>query len=489
MSGQFAEIGSMVEAIGSAWSPHHHDPLRRSLAGALQAAIEAGHLPAGGRLPPERLLARRLGVGRNTVAAAYAALASAGVVTRRTGSGTYVATGRRWSAGDASRLSDNPLLRHPEPASERLIDFRTASLEADESVVPALREAATQVAVLAHGHGYVTQGWEPLRAAIAEYLSDGGLASDPDQILVTSGAQQAIDIAVSSLVDPGDPVLVESPTYPGALDVVRRVGAAVIPVPVGVNGVRSDQVRALAARVRPRLLYLTPTFNNPTGAVVPEPERQRLADLARELDFAVIEDLTLTELSSGPAPPPPIGALARADNVLSVGSFSKLFWGGLRLGWIRGPRSQIARLARVKAVGDLGSSLPAQVAGRLLLGRVDEVRARRREQLRSRYEVLEQLLRTLLPAWRWAAPAGGPSIWVRLPGGNADGFARLARVYGVDVVPGTHFSSDGSTADYLRLPFCRPPQVLEAGIGRLANAWREFEAGRPEAEDGSRPLV
>ncbi len=489
MSGQLAEIGSIVEAIGSVWSPHHDDPLRRSLAGALQTAIEAGHLPAGGRLPPERLLARRLGVGRNTVAAAYTALARAGVVTRRTGSGTYVAADRRWPAGDASRLPDNPLLRNPAPISERLVDFRTASLEADESVVPALREAVAQVSVLAHGHGYVTQGWEPLRVAIAEYLSRSGLASDPDQILVTSGAQQAIDIAVSALVDPGDPVLVESPTYPGALDVVRRVGATAIAVPVGINGVRSDQVRALATRVRPRLLYLTPTFNNPTGAVVPESERQRLAGLAHELDFAVVEDLTLAELSTGPAPPPPIGAFARADDVLTIGSFSKLFWGGLRLGWIRGSVPRIAKLARVKAVGDLGCPLPSQVAGRLLLGLVDEVRARRREQLRSRYALLERLLRTLLPDWRWATPAGGPSIWVRLPGGDADGFARLARAHGVDVVSGTHFSPDGSTAGHLRLPFCRPPQILEAGVKRLANAWREFEAGRLEAEDGSRPLV
>jgi DNA-binding transcriptional MocR family regulator len=455
----------------------------------MRDSIEAGRLPADGRLPPERVLAQQLGVSRATVVAAYQALVRSGILTRRTGSGTFV-SGRRATrdARTVSRLSDNPLLGNADPGDQR-IDFRTAAPEADEAVIPALQRAVSELPLLASRHGYVTQGWEPLRAAIAEHLTARGLATDPTQVLVTNGAQQAIDLAVAALVDPGDTVLVENPTYPGALDVLRRANAAVVAAAVGVGGVRSDQVRELAVRTNPRLLYLSPTFNNPTGAVLPASERQRIAEIADSLDFTVVEDLTLAELSLTGAPaPPPIGSFSRAGRVVSIGSFSKLFWGGLRLGWVRASASQVSRLVKIKAVTDLGTALPMQVAGRQLLALADEVRRRRQDQLRQRHAVLDELLQAWLPSWRRTSPAGGLTIWARLPFGDGEEVARLARDRGVEIVPGVHFSVDGSTTGYVRLPFSLPPQVLEAGVRRLTEAWRDLEAGRAEPSS-SMPLV
>jgi DNA-binding transcriptional MocR family regulator len=357
-------------------------------------------------------------------------------------------------------------------------------------VIPAFQQAIAQLPLLASRHGYVTPGWQPLRVAIAEHMTARGLPSDPAEILVTNGAQQAIDLTVTALVDPGDTVLVENPTYPGALDVLRRANAGVVATTVGVNGVRSDHVRELAARTKPRLLYLSPTFNNPTGAVLLAPERQRIAELADRFDFTVVEDLTLADLSlTDAAPPQPIGSFSRSGRVISIGSFSKLFWGGLRLGWIRASAPQIERLVKLKAVSDLSTAIPLQVVGKQLLDVVDEVTRRRRELLRKRHAVLDELLGRWLPSWRWNSPAGGLTISARLPSGDTEVLARLARERGVDIVPGQHFSVDGSTAQYLRLPFGRTPQVLDEGIRRLAVAWRELESGAGSASSSPTPLV
>ena len=145
-------------------------------------------------------------------------------------------------------------------------------------------------------------------------------------------------------------------------------------------------------------------------------------------------------------------------------------------------------MARIKAVTDLSTSLPIQVAGKQLLEVADEAGRRRREQLRNRRTHLDQLLETWLPTWRWSPPAGGVVIWARLPFGDSEVLARVARDRGVDIVPGRHFSIDGSTADCVRLPFSRPPQVLEVGIRRLAEAWQELEADRGEPSSPT-PLV
>jgi DNA-binding transcriptional MocR family regulator len=248
-------------------------------------------------------------------------------------------------------------------------------------------------------------------------------------------------------------------------------------------------VRDLAARVEPRLFYLSPTFNNPTGAVVPASERQRLAELADRFDFTLVEDLTLAELRLTDAtPPPPIGSFSKTGRVISIGSFSKLFWGGLRLGWVRASVPQVARMVKIKAVTDLSTALPLQVAGRRLLAVAGEVTQRRQEQLRGRYAFMDELLERWLPSWLRTSPAGGVTIWARLPFGDAEVLARVARDHGVAIVPGMHFSVDGSTAAYVRLPFALPPQVLEAGVRRLAEAWREYDAGRAEPASPT-PLV
>jgi DNA-binding transcriptional MocR family regulator len=490
MGSQSLDIGTFTNAIRETWNVDGPGPMRDSLAAAIRRCVEGGRIPPDGRLPAERLLARRLGVSRTTVVAAYGELVRSGLLRRRTGSGTFVTPARAGGAA-VSRLLAVPFLGKPDLAPEQTrLDFRTAAGEADESVVPAFQAAMEELPRVVATHGYVQLGWAPLRGAIADHLTARGMPTAPDQVLVTGGAQPAIDLVFGATLDPGDRVVVENPTYPGALEALRRANAAPLAVPAGIAGVRSDQLREVAVRAGARLVYLQPTFSNPTGAVVPAPERQRLAGLAQELDLTIVEDLTTADLAIAEgAPPPPVASYGETGRVLTIGSFSKLFWGGLRLGWIRGSPSQISRLAMVKATVDLSTALPVQMAGARLVPATAEAVERRRRQLGTRLSVMEELLATLLPAWRWVSPAGGLVLWVRLPVADAEPLTRLARDRGIEVAPGARFTVDDSGAPYVRLPFCRPPEVLEAGVQRLARAWADLEEAPTASGALSAPLV
>src|SRR5262249_35436696 len=166
----------------------------------------------------------------------------------------------------------------------------------------------------------------------------------------------------------GDAVVVENPTYLGAIDILASRGARLLPVPVGPEGARIEALREIVRRARPRLLYLMPTFQNPTGALMPERGRRAAAKLSAELSIPILEDNTLADLSLGAEPPPPIAAFAPAAPVLTVGSLSKLFWGGLRIGWIRSSEELLARIARLKIIADLGGSGLSPLAPGKLFG-------------------------------------------------------------------------------------------------------------------------
>jgi len=273
----------------------------------------------------------------------------------------------------------------------------------------------------------------------------------------------------------GDVAIVEDPTYLTAIDVFTSVGLRLASVPVGVQGVRPERLRAVALATSARFAYLMPTFHNPAGTLMPERERREVAYLADELQVPVIEDLTVADLSLGDEPPPPIGAFQGEVPVLTIGSLSKLFWGGLRIGWVRAPEPAVQRLARIKLVTDHGSSTVSQVIAVHLMRRVDEVRERRRALIRERKELLESLLRERLPGWTWDPPSGGLCLWVRLPVGDASSFASIAARHGVTLVPGPMSSVEGAFTDRIRLPYILEPGPLREGVERLARAWEEYE--------------
>ena len=254
------------------------------------------------------------------------------------------------------------------------------------------------------------------------------------------------------------------------LDLRERLAFAEADVP--------GALRRLLVPAAPALVYLVPTFHNPTGTVLPESGRREVARLAEETGVPVVEDESLADLSFGTEAPPPIAAFSARASVFTVGSMSKLFWGGLRVGWVRGPRALIARLTRFKVAADLGGSVVSQALAARLLPRRDDVARRRRLESSARLEHLSALLQERLPEWAFARPQGGLTLWVRLPFPVAEELARVALRHGVSIVPGPVHSVSGGCHDHLRLPFVLDADVAAEGVTRLARAWEV--CGQPD---------
>jgi DNA-binding transcriptional MocR family regulator len=439
-------------------------------------------LVPGARLPSERRLAEALTLSRTTVVAAYDSLHEAGWVERRAGSSTRVSPTSpvvlaARAAARATALVSSPLLDLLGHEDHGLVDFALgaplplASLVLDDLEL----SRAEYAAAMADGH-YHPLGLPALREAIAASYTAAGLETDARQVLVTTGAQQAINLCAMAYLQRGDTVLVEDPTYFGALDAFRLVGARLASAPAGPRGADPTLLRTRTVASAPRLIYLSPTFQNPTGGVMPPAARERVAALALETGVPVVEDATLADLALDGAAPKPLAAYASEAPIITIGSLSKVAWPGLRIGWVRGPISLIPTLARVKSVMDLGSPSLTQAVAVRLLAHVERIRTLRRGQLRPRRDTLVRLLRRALPEWRFTVPAGGLFLWVELPSGDAQEFAQVALRRGVVIVPGTVFSHEGQYERFVRLPFLAEPEVLEAGVERLRAAWEDYRA-------------
>ena len=465
----------VVHAVGD-WLAFDGALFRR-LADALAAAIERGDLPAGRCLPSERTLAPCVSVSRGTVVAAYGALQDRGLVERRRGSGTWV-TGtvpspvvdlRDAAAGIRSRR----LTARTVPSGGDVIDLGVSILlDADGVPDDALQLDRADLGRASRGHGYQPLGVPALRRRLADLHTAAGLPTSADEIAITGGAQHAISLVGRLLLRPGERAVVESPTYPGAIDAFTRTGASLVAVASDGAGARVDQIAKLAPS--PALVYVMPSCHNPTGAIMPEGRRRALAAFADDHDVWVIEDNSLAHLVfDGPAPLP-IAAFSTAARVLTVGSLSKLVWGGLRVGWLRGPAPMINRIGRLRAADDFGNDTTSQVMALRALVDVERLADERRRTFSVRAALATQLLTRLLPSWEFVKPAGGLSLWVRLPVGTAETFAPVAARHGVTFLPGGAASVDDAHPDWIRLSFVSPPAQLEEGLRRLARAWADY---------------
>jgi DNA-binding transcriptional MocR family regulator len=450
--------------------------LYRLLAARLGRLADTGELPAGVRLPPERALASALSVSRNTVALAYQVLRDEGMAASRQGSGTRLVPHRTTPAAvhRANGFFTGLLSAAPD------YDLSLAAVTAAPQVAAALCDPGTVMdeserARLTLGTGYLPYGLPGLRAAIASMLATvHGIPTTPDQVLVTTGAQQALDLLLRCEVAPGHPVVTEDPTYPGFIDALHRSGAR----PVGVPPGDMTRLAKAVAVHRPALAFLVPTNQNPTGLVLPANERHEIVALAAQHpDVTFIDDMTMAELplasdgfNSEPQPPPLAALASRLPNVVTVGSFSKTYWGGLRTGWVRAPEGIIARLAAAKAAADLGSPPHHQaLVAALVSSSHEEIIAYRSAWALQRYAAMSAAISTFLPDWTFTAPEGGLTIWARRPGdADSSGFAQAALRRGVAVVPGRLLSVSAERSPWIRLAFTLPPDDLTTAIKTLA---------------------
>lgn len=458
---------AVAERLGR-WSTGR-GPLYVLLAHRLRRLIDDGDLPPGSSLPPDRALARALAVGRTTVVNAYELLRAEGRIVRRQGSGTRVA-----GALAAERVAGGttaPIFLDLLEPTEGVIPLACAAptappaglVEAYERVVPALSAIRGDI-------GYHPAGLPALRRALADRYSTRGVPTAPERIMITSGGQQALSLLAAVLVGPGGRVAVETPTYPGALEAFHEAGAVPVPLPVGLDGfetaVRQHQLA---------LAYVIPTNHNPTGATLPSLHRRRVAEIAASVGVPVIEDEVLAELTfPGETPPPPL-AESEPTTVISVGSLSKTVWGGLRVGWIRAPETIVQRLARLRAVHDLGGNIPAQLAAVELMPVLDELCQRQAAGLQTRHDHLRRQLTRLLPEWDVPAVAGGQTLWARLPHGDGMSFAQSALRHGVAVLPGAGLDASGGSEDRLRLHHVLSRDELTCAVERLAEAWHAYD--------------
>ena len=458
-------------------------PLQQRLARGLVDSIRRGAVHPGVRLPSERSLAQALSVSRTTVVAAYDVLRESGWLESRSGSGTWVcenspavATAR--GAAHASALAASPLLSLLTQRDDKnIIDFAMGSpLPLRELPVDLFTIPQDEYAAFVHDRLYYPLGLPTARQAVASYYCKSGLPTRPEQVLITNGAQHAIALCAALYLQRGDSVLVEDPAYFGALDAFRIAGARVSPLPVEAGGVPIGVLRDRIISTAARLVYLTPTFQNPTGAVMPRAVRKEVARIAAELAIPVIDDGALGELALDGSPPPLIATFAPSAPMLTIGSLSKLAWPGLRVGWVRAPEPIIERLARLKSANDLGSPLLTQAIAVRLLGAIDQIRLLRLRQLKPRRDLMAGLLSKSLPDWKFRLPAGGLFLWVKLPAGDSREFAQVALRHGTLILPGPAMSAAEQHAPFIRLPFLAEDEMLRTGVRRLSAAWRDYQS-------------
>ena len=446
-------------------------PLFRRLARAVASAVERGALPNGSRLPSERALAQTLAIGRGTAVAAYDLLVADGLLERRRGSGTFVAITDqpRLPSGREGSALVHRLVERSEP-SVGLIDLSISVLR-DAGGLPDASVTSTDLLSVVPDTGYTPWGLPSLRRAVASHITEWGLPTNEHQVVITTGAQQAISAAAACWVRAGDTVVVDDPTYPGALSAFTQAGATVVGASVDGHGVRIDALRHRLA-ARPTLVYLQSTLHSPTGVILAAARRREIAALVEQSHIPLVEDVALADLAWRDAPPP-IAAHVPNASVAVVGSLSKLFWGGLRVGFLRAPEPLALRFARIKATHDLGSSAVSQLLAERLLRSAPaaELSRRRTHDLRARHDVLAGALRRHLPTWTWTEPSGGLSLWVRIPAASSEAFAQHALRYDVAVATPGALSPSNEHADRLRLSFAGPPDELEEGVRRLASAW------------------
>ncbi|HET7875976.1 MAG TPA: PLP-dependent aminotransferase family protein [Methylomirabilota bacterium] len=493
--------------------------LARQIQLHLERLISQGLLQPGVKLPATRELARDLAVNRTTVALAYEELVAGGWARAHVGQGTFVAERKPadaeaaapaavprfdWSgvlskgaqvlAADRRRRAGLGQMPRSAPG---LISFAGGMPDSGLFPTEAFRRVLNRV-LREEGREllqyYPARGYPPLRQYLAGYLLRFGLEAHPDEILIVNGSQQGFDLVARTLLDPGDFVALEEPSYPRAIQVFRAMGAQLLPVPMAADGLDVDYLERLLERQSPKLLYCQPTAHNPTGLTMTAAARQRLLQMAARHRLPIVEDGFDGSLYYRDRPPVPLRGLDASGLVIYIGTFSKILFPGLRLGWIVAAPELIERLETAKELADIHTSPLLQAAvyhfcrQRLLdrhQGRVLREYARRRSVL------LGALGRRMPAGVAWTETQGGFSLLLTLPEGM-DAAALLPRAIerGVAYTPGNAFFVDGGGERTLRLSFSSVPLgQVEEGVKRLGEVIREAQRHSERALRAPQPSV
>lgn len=438
----------------------------RVLAGGIRDWLMDGRLVPGTVLPSERALTAALGVSRTTVTRAYQELVKEGYAATRRGSGTVV----RFPGAGPRRLSPfGPQLTDP---TDDQVDFTCAASAAPPGLMGAVEAAMCELGAHARGIGYHPRGMPALREAVAQRYRDRGVPTSAENILIVPGALAGAAVVARARVRAGDRVLIESPTYPNVTEALRAERARLVGIGVA-GGWHGAEIAQAVARTRPRLAFLIPDYHNPTGTLMDDATRAEIAQILDAGESTAVIDETMAELDlsgdDGLVRPAPFAAYSAS--ALTIGSMSKSFWGGIRVGWIRAPRHDMEALHAASLTFSLGCSALDELVAVRLLADAEQIVAARRAALRQARDSLAGLLRTHLPTWEFTLPPGGLTLWCRLPEPVAVTVAAEAERLGVYVVPGVRFAVGGGMAHHVRLPYAGDPATFPGAVERLRSAY------------------
>lgn len=489
---------------------HDSAPMYLQIANCLAQKILDYSIVPGTKLPPERELARLMGISRTTAINAYHLLEEQGLVSTRIGSGTYVT---QLSTGEENNPSlpwdqlFTPHYKSPLSSILRTLVARptendTISFAAgmpDPAFYPLdmldnlLAKEKNSWDIADFGH-IPTEGYLPLRRALASWQREFGIQTTPDHILVVSGSQQGLYLTVKSFVEPRDYVIVETPTYLGAIQALESSGARILALPPS-NTLNLDLLEDYLIRYRPKLFYTIPTFQNPTGRVMSLQDRQALIRMAARHRLVIVEDDPYSQLYYGKEPPPSLKSLDTYGGVIYMGTFSKVLFPGLRTGWITAAPQVINRLALEKQYIDLHSNNLTQIIMKRCLeqGYLTEHLSIVRAEYRKRRDAMMNAVRRFCGGHlSFISPDGGFYLWCHVqPPVSANELLRHAAAAGVSFVPGDAFYPNGIESNDIRLCFATHNSArIHDGVKRLGQilASGAAAAARPPQSTG-RPII
>lgn len=443
-------------------------PTYRRLALQIRTAIMDGRITSGTRLPSERSLAEATGLSRTTTTRAYEDLRDERLVRTRRGSGTVVDL-PVGAAGSRSMLARPD---HPDG-----IALTAAASEAPDGFAALVERAMVSLPAVLATDGYLPDGLPVLRERLADRYTRHGLATDPRQIVVTSGAQSALSLLFSVLVRSGDRALVEGCGYPHAYDVLSGAGARLVPLPVAETPWPLEDIVRLAPSTR--VAMLVPDFHNPTGLSMSSSVRAEVARVLTAHSVTTIVDETLRDVNVSGVDQPEHYALHDPGAIL-IGSAAKSLWGGLRIGWIRAPHALVPQLVQARLLRDLGTAALDQLIVATALEDGELHIHGRPDELRHRRDRLLTAVSRRLPDWQVTRPDGGLSAWATLPAPLSSVLTAVAQDEGLALTPGPRFFPTMPTLGerHLRLPFALPAAHLEDAIERLGRAWDRVATGQ-----------
>ncbi len=472
-------------------------PLYLQIKNQLRDMILSGVMVPGFRLPPERKLAKNLGVNRSTVLNAYNELKADRLIEAQVGRGTVVIKPElsitnscqgipaqvRWRqlfSGFAA-LPQSALLQDIMKLLNRkdLISFALGTTPSELYPVGVIEKLQLEV-MQKQGKAALsllpTEGYYPLREKMAKLMTAWGVEASADETVIISGSQQGIYLLSRILIDPGDVVIVEEPTFFCAVQIFQSAGAKLAGIPVDEHGMRTDLLETVLTRCRPKFIYTMPAYQNPTGVVLSMERRRHLLDLSYRYQIPILEDDSYSRFFYGNNPVPPLKSLDQHGHVLYLGSFSKLVCPGFRIGWLVAPHPVVKQFALTKQLDDLHANTLAQYVLHEFLQRGfldSHMQAIRLEYLKRRDAVLRFLKKYAPPDLTWSVPEGGLYLWCRLPRELKDSTVLLQQAvkHGVSFMPGEAFFIEEQDHTYIRLNFTSPPaDLLEEGVRRLIKA-------------------